>query len=134
MSEDGWIEVKKKVKQSKPKAEPVVETKLETKQESEKDVTLEYVMNWEKCPQCIDNQWFIRVGVNQYRQEMHEQALKKANEDAKTWADSDEGKCSLSWYELWVHHFTKAYSATFQKIRRDKISEYETECYKKRYG
>ena len=88
------------------------------------------------CPQCEDNEWFLRIGIHEHRARLHEEAVKEANETAKTLADSDSaaGGLSLSWQDLWLCHFAKAYAAAFQRKNKELNDEYQTNCYKKPYG
>ena len=88
------------------------------------------------CPQCEDNAWFLRVGIHAHRDKIHEEAVKEANETAKTWADSDNvaGSLSLSWQDLWLCHFSKAYNAAIQRKNKELNDEYQMACYKKPYG
>lgn len=85
------------------------------------------------CVQCEDNAHFRRVGWRVHAMEWHEKAVQEANEHAKIWADSDEGNCSLSWTDLWLHHFQVRYQSAYQKLREKAMSDYEDECYKKSY-
>lgn len=88
------------------------------------------------CPQCVDNEWFERVGILKEKKKWHDEVVAKANETAKTWACSDvqSGNTSLSWDDFYLHHFSKAYLAEMVKKRKEAIDEYSEACYKKRYG
>ncbi len=92
-------------------------------------------MSADKCPQCRDNAWFSRIGIKKHLKSIHEESVKEANEDAKTWATSDYmNNCSLGWNKLWVVHFSEKYQTLVTEKRKKIISNYETACYKKSYG
>ena len=89
----------------------------------------------EICPQCIDNHWFSETGIRQYEREIHEEAVKEANQYAKAKASTDKKTgVSLSWNKLWTIHFTEKYESLVVEKRNKKNQEYQTACYKKRYG
>lgn len=92
-------------------------------------------MSEDRCPQCQDNKWFERIGVKKHLKQIHEEAVKEANEQAKIWATSDYmNNCSLGWNTLWVVHFSKTYESLVSEKRKRVISDYQTACYKKPYG
>ena len=88
------------------------------------------------CPQCDDNYAYEHSGgIEKEKEKIHAEAMKKATEQANIKADADASKgCSLSWTELWLHHFSKAYLIASAEIRMRSIMEEQTRCYKKDYG
>jgi hypothetical protein len=92
-------------------------------------------MEYETCPQCLDNQWFEEKGIHQHEKEIHSEAVRLANESAKVKATKDfKTKCSFSWNKLWIIHFTEEYEAQVAAKRAVLVSNYQTACYKKPYG
>ena len=87
-----------------------------------------------ECPQCSDNETFQKIGIKEYHNQIHEEAVKEANEHAKIWATSDHmNNCSLGWNKLWTVHFSERYQTLVTEKRKKIISEYEDACYKKPY-
>jgi hypothetical protein len=92
-------------------------------------------MEYETCPQCLDDHWFREEGINKHKREIHEEAVREANQQAKTKASADfKTKCSFGWNKLWMIHFTELYESLVSQKREVLISKYQTACYKKSYG
>lgn len=88
----------------------------------------------DRCPQCDDDAWFQRVGIEKYRHEIHEEVYQEASREAKKKADADMArKCSLGWTKLWLVHFEEIYKSMVETKRRERISKHQTELYKKDY-
>ena len=101
-----------------------------------KDVVKAEKRKHQSCPQCEDNYDYEHSGgIEKEREKIHAEAMKRATEQANIKADADASKgCSLSWTELWLHHFSKLYLAAFAEIRMRYIMEEQSRCYKKDYG
>ena len=91
-------------------------------------------MAYNECPQCADIAHFTTVGIQSHTDRIHEEAVREANEHAKTMATTDYATCSLSWNKLWIVHFTEKFETLYKQKRAKVISDYETACYKKSYG
>ena len=76
----------------------------------------------------------MRTGIKEHLDQIHEEAVKEANEHAKIWATSDlMNGCSLGWNKLWTVHFSERYQTLVVEKRKKIISEYEDACYNKSY-
>ena len=87
-----------------------------------------------ECPQCADMCAFKTDTLPSLHYKFHKAAVSAANLEAIHLADKDFGTgCSLSWEDLFLHHFAILYHISIEELINNALSDYQTECYRKSY-
>jgi hypothetical protein len=88
----------------------------------------------ELCPLCADIYEFKTETLPNLHYKIHKEAVKQANVQAMCLAETDyQTGCSLSWEDLFLHHFAVLYHTTVEELTNIAISDFQEACYAKVY-
>jgi hypothetical protein len=88
----------------------------------------------DSCPQCADIFEFKTETLPNLHYKIHKEAVKHANAHAMCLAETDyRTGCSLSWEDLFLHHFALLYRATVEELSDKALADFQQACYLKTY-